>query len=147
FTAHSIPTPMARTCAYEDQLTETCRLVAEAVGAGPARWRLVYQSPSGRPSDPWLGPDILDHPAHLKARGAAAVVVPPVGFLSDHMEVLFDLDEEARLRCEALGLTLARAGTVGTHPQFVGMLRELVVERVTGAAEWRSVGRYGPGPD
>jgi ferrochelatase len=133
FTAHSIPTPMAAACDYESQLAETCRLVAAAAGVAPDRWRLVYQSRSGRPSDPWLGPDILEHLDALKAEGAPAVVVHPVGFLSDHVEVLFDLDEEAKHRCESLGLPMARAATVGTHPKVVGMLRALIVERLTGS--------------
>ncbi|MCA1686760.1 MAG: ferrochelatase, partial [Planctomycetia bacterium] len=105
FTAHSIPGSMAANCAYESQLAETSRLVAEAVGIGPDRRKLVYQSRSGRPTDPWLEPDIRDHLRDLHGRGVGAVVVHPVGFLSDHMEVLFDLDEEARQTSEALGLT------------------------------------------
>jgi ferrochelatase len=147
FTAHSIPTAMARASRYEAQLSETCRLVAEALGVRPDRWRLVYQSRSGRPTDPWLEPDILDHLADLKETGATAVVIHPVGFLSDHMEVLFDLDEEAKHRCDELGLVMARAGTVGTHPQFVAMLRELIVERVSGTAERRAVGTLDPSHD
>ena len=140
FTAHSIPGPMAASCAYEHQLNETCRMVAEAVGVGPDRWKLVYQSRSGRPTDPWLEPDILDHLRDLKGRGVRGVVVHPVGFLSDHMEVLFDLDEEARQTCESLGLTMVRSATVGTHPRFVSMLVELIRERVDGTTDRRSVG-------
>jgi ferrochelatase len=149
FTAHSIPLSMARTCDYETQLTETCRLVAGSPGVDvpPDRWRLVYQSRSGRPTDPWLEPDILDHLDALKAQGVAAVVVHPVGFLSDHLEVLYDLDEEARLKADALGLTMVRAGTVGTDPQFVRLLRELIVERLTGSSPRQAIGRFGPGPD
>jgi protoporphyrin/coproporphyrin ferrochelatase len=147
FTAHSIPLSMAGTCDYEQQLSETCRLVAAEAGVPPERWRLVYQSRSGRPTDPWLEPDILDHLGALKAEGAVAVVVHPVGFLSDHLEVLYDLDEEARIKADVLGLTMVRAGTVGTHPRFVGLLRELIVERVTGADDRRAVGRFGPNHD
>lgn len=147
FTAHSIPASMAAGCDYERQLTETCRLVAEAVGVGPERWRLAYQSRSGRPTDPWLEPDVLDHLDALQRQGDRAVVVHPVGFLSDHMEVLFDLDEEAKQKAEALGLTMVRAGTVGTHPRFVAMLRDLVIERMTGSTERPAVGRYGPNHD
>jgi ferrochelatase len=149
FTAHSIPEPMARNCRYESQLAETCRLVAEAAGVGHDRWRLVYQSRSGRPTDPWLGPDILDHLAELKRLGAPAVVVHPVGFLSDHVEVLYDLDEEARHAADGLGLVMARAATVGTHPRFVAVLRELVVERLTDTPEPArpAAGRFGPSPD
>src|SRR5262249_2950215 len=116
-------------------------------GVGPDRWALVYQSRSGRPSDPWLEPDILDHLDTLKRARAAAVVIHPVGFLSDHMEVLFDLDEEAKHRCDALALVMARSATVGTHPKFVAMLAELVKERVNAATERRAVGQYGPNHD
>ena len=87
------------------------------------RWASVYQSRSGRPEDPWLEPDILDHLKDLKQRGAARVLIHPIGFLSDHMEVLYDLDEEARLLCDELGLEMVRGRTVGTHPRFVRMLR------------------------
>jgi protoporphyrin/coproporphyrin ferrochelatase len=144
FTAHSIPAAMAANSRYVEQLAETGRLVAEAVGVGPGRWRLVYQSRSGRPTDPWLGPDIVDHLRELKGRGVADVVVDPIGFLSDHVEVLYDLDDEARRACEAIGLSMVRAGTVGTHPRFVAMLGELVEERVRGTPERRALGRYGP---
>ena len=147
FTAHSIPGSMAANCDYERQLDETCRLVAEAVGVGPGRWNLVYQSRSGRPTDPWLEPDILDHLRGLPGRGVRSVVVHPVGFLSDHMEVLFDLDEEARQTADALGLTMARSATVGTHPRFVSMLVELIRERVDNRPERRAVGRYGASHD
>ncbi|MBX6316740.1 MAG: ferrochelatase, partial [Isosphaeraceae bacterium] len=147
FTAHSIPTAMARNCDYELQLMETCRLVAETLDIAPGRWRLVYQSRSGRPTDPWLEPDILDHLRALKGRGVRDVVIDPVGFLSDHLEVLYDLDEEARRTGAELGLNVVRAGTVGTHPQFVAMLRGLIVERLTGTAERLAIGRYGPSHD
>ena len=142
FTAHSIPQSMADNCNYEKQLTETCRLVAEAAGVEPGRWNLVYQSRSGRPTDPWLAPDILDHLDDLKGQGAEAVVVQPVGFLSDHMEVMFDLDEEAMHKAGELGMAFVRAGTAGTDPAFVGMLRELIVERVEHQPDRRAVGQY-----
>ena len=146
-TAHSIPVSMALACAYETQLAETCRLAAETAGVSPERWRLVYQSRSGRPTDPWLEPDILEHLAELSRTGARDVVIHPVGFLSDHMEVLFDLDEEARLTCDKLGLTLQRAATVGTHPAFVSMLRELIQERLDPQIERRCLGSRGPSHD
>ena len=111
FTAHSLPLDMARHCAYEEQLTETCGLVAEA--AGCARWVLAYQSRSGPPHQPWLEPDVCDVLRNLKAEGAAAAVVAPVGFLSDHLEVLFDLDVEARETAEEIGLPMERAATAG----------------------------------
>lgn len=147
FTAHSIPNSMASSCDYEKQLTETCRLVAESLGIPAERWKLTYQSRSGRPEDPWLEPDIGDHLKSLAATGALSVVVMPVGFLSDHMEILFDLDEEARDIAKSLGLAMARAGTVGVHPRFVGMLRELIVERMTAGSERRAIGRYGASHD
>jgi ferrochelatase len=147
FTAHSIPSGMAAGCDYERQLTETARLVAEAAGIPADRWKLVYQSRSGRPQDPWLEPDILDHVRDLHAQGVPALAIAPIGFLSDHMEVLYDLDEEAKHLCAELGLPMARAGTAGTHPAFVGMLAELIVERLTGAPERRATGPYGPNHD
>ena len=100
FTAHSIPVAMARACRYEDQLRESARLVAEAVGVTDTA--LVYQSRSGPPQVPWLEPDILDHLRAVAARGVTDVVISPIGFVSDHLEVLFDLDVEAvRDRCRA----------------------------------------------
>ena len=98
FTAHSIPQAMAAGCAYENQLREVCRLVAENLSL--QNWNLVYQSRSGPPSQPWLEPDILKHLSDLKAEGITDVVIAPVGFISDHMEVLYDLDTEARQHCE-----------------------------------------------
>jgi protoporphyrin/coproporphyrin ferrochelatase len=132
FTAHSIPMSMARTSRYVEQLDETCRLVAAGAGISSDNYRLVYQSRSGRPEDPWLEPDILDHLDALAERGTKQVVVCPIGFVSDHMEVLYDLDEEARQKCETLGIEMARAGTAGTHPDFVRMVRDLILERVAG---------------
>ncbi|MEO1994598.1 MAG: ferrochelatase [Planctomycetaceae bacterium] len=141
FTAHSIPVSMAANCRYESQLVEASRLVAEACGVSEAQWDLVYQSRSGRPEDPWLEPDICDHLAALHARGQRGVVVLPIGFLSDHMEVLYDLDEEAQQVCQSLGLRLFRARTVGTHPRFVAGLRELIQERLYGGCDRHAVGR------
>ncbi|HZO48662.1 MAG TPA: ferrochelatase [Gaiellaceae bacterium] len=145
FTAHSIPVAMARGCAYEAQLREAARLVAEAVGV--REWAVVYQSRSGPPDVPWLGPDIGDHLAELAGDGVRNVVVSPVGFVSDHLEVLYDLDVEAAEHAVSLGLRLARAGTAGTHPAFVAALRELVQERLDPAAPRRAVGRLGPVQD
>jgi len=145
FTAHSIPVAMARNCAYEAQLRETARLVAEAVDA--RRWELVYQSRSGSPRVPWLGPDVVEHLDVLHAAGAPGVVVAPIGFVSDHLEVLYDLDIEAREHAERLALPFARAGTVGTHPAFVVAVREAIEERLDAAAPRRAVGRFGPSHD
>lgn len=142
FTAHSIPLAMARRSRYERQLAETARLVAAAAGA--THCRVVYQSRSGPPQVPWLEPDILDHLRELAARGTEDVVVAPIGFVSDHMEVLYDLDVEARELATELGLGFARAGTAGTHPAFVAMVRELVEERLDPGRERRALGRDGP---
>jgi protoporphyrin/coproporphyrin ferrochelatase len=145
FTAHSIPESMARASRYEGQLNEACRLVAE--GLEQPRWQLVYQSRSGPPTQPWLEPDIGDHLRALRAAGVEDVVIAPIGFLSDHIEVLYDLDVEARHLAAALGLNMARAATVGVHPAFVGMIRDLIAERVTGSAERRVLGTLGAGSD
>ena len=147
FTAHSIPLGMSDHCNYVSQLTETCRLIADELRLSPARWKLVYQSRSGRPGDPWLEPDILDHIRSLHDRGESSLVIAPVGFLSDHIEILFDLDEQARELCDELGMAMARAGTAGTHPRFVAMVRELVQERLGLVTERRSLGERGPSHD
>jgi ferrochelatase len=125
FTAHSIPASMARVSRYEGQLREASGRVAELAGVGS--WRLVWQSRSGPPSIPWLEPDILDA---LRAIRGGQVVIAPIGFLSDHMEVLYDLDCEARALCDELGIRMERAATVGTHPRFVQLLGDLIRERV-----------------
>ncbi len=145
FTAHSIPLSMARSSAYEVQLREASRLVAEAVGV--ASWDLVYQSRSGPPQVPWLAPDICDHLEALASRSVTDVVVLPIGFLSDHMEVLYDLDTEARQRAEGLGVNLVRARTVSTAPAYLAMLRELIVERMADRPERRALGVLGPSHD
>ena len=147
FTAHSIPGPMADASKYELQLRETARLVAEGADVAESRWQLVYQSRSGAPHMPWLEPDICDHLPALKAAGVRDVVVVPIGFVSDHMEVLFDLDEEAKLIAEQLELGYVRAPSVGTHPLFVAMLRELVQERLDPALPKRALGDLGPSHD
>jgi ferrochelatase len=131
-TAHSIPLAMAQTSKYLEQLTEVARRVA--AGAGFSGHRLVFQSRSGRPSEPWLEPDVRAALSEEAAAGATDVVVAPIGFIMDHMEVAFDLDTQAREHARALGLNMVRAGTVGTHPKFVGMIRELIEERLSGAA-------------
>jgi ferrochelatase len=106
---------------------------------------LVYQSRSGAPGQPWLGPDILEYLREVKARNlASAVVLAPIGFISDHMEVLYDLDIEARNLCDSLSLTMTRAKTVGVHPKFIAMIRELLLERINPGSEKRALG---PRPD
>lgn len=146
YTAHSIPIAMAQGCDYEKQLRETCRLVAEELGRPD--WKLVYQSRSGPASQPWLGPDILDCLREIKVQeGSSDVVVAPVGFVSDHMEILFDLDTEARELCADLGLAMVRAKTVGTHPKFIRMIRELIHERIDDNSKRLALGVLGPRPD
>jgi len=138
FTAHSIPNSMADSCRYVAQLRESCRLVAE--GAGAATWELVYQSRSGPPTQPWLEPDVCDRIRELAAAGHDGVIAAPIGFVSDHMEVLYDLDTEAADVCRSLGLHFERAATVGTAPAFVAMIRDLIAERHVGAAERPALG-------
>jgi ferrochelatase len=145
FTAHSIPQSMAKGCAYEKQLLASSRLVAEALRI--PSWRLAYQSRSGPPSVPWLEPDILDELDTLPAAGMTDVVIVPIGFVSDHMEVLFDLDHEAAERADELGLGFQRVPTAGVHPRFVTMIRELVEERMTADPQRPALGSSGPSHD
>ena len=145
FTAHSIPVAMAKMCAYEAQLRETARLVAEEVGVD--RWEVVYQSRSGSPHVPWLEPDVCDHLEALHAAGAPGVVVAPIGFVSDHLEVLYDLDVEAQEAAGRLGLPFARSRAAGTHPAFVAAIREAIQERLGPDAPRRALGRFGPSHD
>ena len=144
-TAHSIPSSMAQSCDYEKQLRETTRLVAEAVCF--EQWDLVYQSRSGPPNQPWLEPDILEHLKNLHAHGVRNVVVMPLGFISDHLEVLYDLDTEAQALADELGMRMVRAATVGTHPVFIGMLRHLIAERLSRGEEKLAIGQFGPNHD
>ena len=131
FTAHSIPQSMADTSDYQVQLLEACSLIIAGLGPSCAerRWDLVYQSRSGAPGQPWLEPDISDHLRSRRAAGAGAVVVVPVGFVSDHMEVVWDLDTQARETADEIGLSMVRAATVGTDPRFVDMIVGLALER------------------
>jgi ferrochelatase len=151
FTAHSVPETMAASSGpppgglYQAQLSEASRLIAERVG-GQHPWRLVYQSRSGPPAQPWLGPDVSDHLEELARSGARAAVLVPVGFVSDHMEVIHDLDVEAARTAERVGLRLARAATPGAHPRFVSMITELVRERMDGAAPGAMLGSLQPWP-
>jgi ferrochelatase len=144
FTAHSIPLAMASGSRYVAQLQEASRLVAE--GAGRGDWILVYQSRSGSPAQPWLEPDVNDYLRQIRGEGATDAVVVPIGFISDHMEILYDLDTEAQQIAAQIGLHLVRAATVGTHPKFVAMIRELILERI-GEAPPRALGSHGPSHD
>lgn len=146
YTAHSIPLSMAEASDYVQQLEEVRRLVSSALGH--TNDALVYQSRSGSPGQPWLEPDVLDHLREVKNRNlASGVVLAPIGFISDHMEVLYDLDVEARQLCDSLGLPMERAKTVGVHPRFVAMIRELVMERMDPQLERRAMGTLGPRQD
>jgi ferrochelatase len=137
---------MADNCDYLKQLQESSRLVAEAVGASD--WRLVFQSRSGPPQQPWLEPDVLDAIGEMDdAKKLSSLVVLPIGFVSDHMEVMFDLDEEAAQRCNERGIKMARAATAGISPNFVQMIRMLVEERLGKTDEKLSVGQFGPWHD
>jgi ferrochelatase len=147
-TAHSVPIAMNAASGpradglYAAQQQETARLVAEAVRGPGAAVDVAWQSRSGPPQVRWLEPDVNDHLRALAADGVRAVVVAPTGFVSDHMEVRWDLDEEARATADGLGLAFARAATAGTHPAFVAALRELVEEQLYGAAP-RALGSLG----
>jgi protoporphyrin/coproporphyrin ferrochelatase len=147
YTAHSIPSVLANTCDYVRQLTESCRLVSEAVGVDSSRWQLVYQSRSGRPQDLWLEPDICDHLAALCEQGVKNVIIHPIGFLSDHIEVLYDLDDEAAKAADRLGMTTVRAATVGTHPRFISLLACLIRERLDRSVPREAIGLYPPNHD
>lgn len=147
FTAHSIPVSMNDTAGpdgglYLAQHRETARLVAEAVRGPGADFDLVWQSRSGPPQVPWLEPDINDHLRALTAAGVPAVLVAPTGFVSDHLEVLWDLDNEARETAAELGLAFVRAATAGTDSEFVSGLVDLVAEQLTGRPP-ANLGRLG----
>ncbi|MFJ8001963.1 ferrochelatase [Streptomyces sp. NPDC096310] len=164
FTTHSIPTAAADTSgpaeghgdggAYVAQHLDVARLVVAAVReeTGIAYpWRLVYQSRSGAPHIPWLEPDICDHLETLSGEGVPAVVMAPIGFVSDHMEVLYDLDTEATAKAAELGLPVRRSATVGADPRFAAAVRDLVLERAAAergrAVERCALGALGPSHD
>jgi ferrochelatase len=133
---------MAASSDYEKQLRESCRLVAEQLGL--TGWRLVYQSRSGAPGQPWLEPDISDV---IRAMDPGSnLIVVPIGFISDHMEVIYDLDTEAQAIARERGIHMLRAPTAGVHPKFLEMIRELIGERL-GTAQPRSIGLYPPSHD
>ena len=145
YVAHSIPLSMAHNCDYVRQLEEVRKLISQRLQVSDDA--LVYQSRSGAPGQPWLEPDILDYLRDVKAKGlAGAVVLAPISFISDHMEVLHDLDVEARQLCESLSLPMARAKTVGVHGKFIGMIRDLILERTSGAHA-QALGSLGPCAD
>ncbi|MDA7993872.1 MAG: ferrochelatase [Pirellulales bacterium] len=129
---------MADSSDYCKQLQEASRLVVER--SGISKWKLVYQSRSGPPTQPWLEPDVCDAIRDLHEQGESQVVIVPIGFISDHMEVLFDLDTEAADLCKMLGMKMVRANTAGTDPEFVEMIRELIAERAFGFSEKAAIG-------
>ena len=135
FTAHSIPIAQASSSPYEVQLRAIAAMVASRCGF--AEHDLVFQSRSGPPEVRWLAPDIGEHIDALAARGEKKVLLVPLGFVSDHMEVVWDLDHEAKRRADAKGIQLLRAATVGTHPKLISMVRELVFERTHGGQKRR----------
>jgi ferrochelatase len=154
FTAHSIPVSMAERYPYERQLRETATAVADRVrelrGVEPTSagatesseraalerdhraidWALVYQSRSGRPEDPWLGPDVCEYLRDQAGAGLPAAVLCPIGFLCDHIEVLYDLDIEAAGVCREIGLPIARAKAVNDHPRFVDAMAGAVLDTI-----------------
>ncbi|MGR8007735.1 ferrochelatase [Streptomyces hypolithicus] len=164
FTTHSIPTASADTSgparghgdggAYVAQHLDVARLIAEAVREETGAehpWQLVYQSRSGAPHIPWLEPDICDHLEEVHTAGVPAVVMVPIGFVSDHMEVLYDLDTEATAKAAELGLPVRRSATVGADPRFAAAVRELLLERAAAergqAGERCALGALGPSHD
>ena len=159
-TAHSVPLGMAAASGsasagtarpglpggrYAAELSEASRLISERIRGGSLAHDLVYQSRSGAPGQPWLEPDISDHLRTLAKNGVPAVVVIPVGFVSDHMEVVHDLDVEAAETAASLGLPFGRAKAPGSSARFASMVRELVAERAAGAPAL-ALGDFGPAP-
>ena len=165
FTAHSLPVAAAGCSPYVRQLQESCRLVVDfleqmqrtsesderqPVGSTIERydWDIVFQSRSGPPSQPWLTPDIRDHIRLLRAEGDRSLLaIVPIGFISENMEVIYDLDIAVRALCDELGTDMIRVPVVGDHPRFVRMIRELIAERLDPAVARQSLGPLGPWPN
>jgi protoporphyrin/coproporphyrin ferrochelatase len=152
YTAHSIPLAMAARSPYERQLREACRLVTERMASGKRTeivgWDLAFQSRSGPPAQPWLGPSVAEHLRELDATGGLEdVVLAPIGFLAENMEVVYDLDVEVGEFCKELGVNMVRAPVVGNHPRLVEMIRELVLERLEPETLRLALGADGPWPD
>jgi protoporphyrin/coproporphyrin ferrochelatase len=146
FSAHSLPQSMARHARYEAQLEETCQLIGDAIEH--QRWQLVYQSNNASyGGEPWLGPDVSDALRALREDGADDVVVAPIGFVCDHLEVVLDLDVVAAQAAREIGLNLLRARTVGTHPAYISMVRELIHERMSANPVRAALGTLGPNHD
>ncbi len=157
YTAHSLPAAMAQQAPYERQLREAGRLIAEQLSRQdaaaetshyPLRWNIAFQSRSGPPSQAWLEPDIRDYLREVAAVGVVHdAVIVPLGFLAENIEVVYDLDVEVRELCDELGINMVRAAVVGSHPRFVQMVRELILERLDPSIERLSLGADGPWPD
>jgi ferrochelatase len=146
FTAHSLPESMAATSPYVEQLLDSAASAAQL--AGCEDWRLVYQSNNARyGGEPWLGPDISEALEAEAQAGRKDVIVVPIGFVCDHMEVVLDLDVDAAKRAAAAGINMVRAGTVGSHPAYIGMVRDLIVERMSGSGERLTIGTLPPKHD
>lgn len=145
FTAHSLPLSMAKQAHYQVQLQDACSLVSQELGIDS--WQLVYQSNNASYGEPWLEPDIADALQAVKESGQIDVVVVPIGFVCDHMEVVLDLDVEAKEKADALGLRMVRAGTVDDHPAYVAMVRNLIVERMAAEPERHWLGTREPTAD
>ena len=146
YVAHSIPLAAACRCSYQEQLAEACRLVSQRLNR--PGWRLAYHSRSGPPDQPWLEPDARDFVRAAAQRGNLRdVVVAPIGSICEHIEVVYDLDVELGQLCEELGINLVRAEVVGSHPRFVRMIRELVLERTEPGTARPALGTHGPAPD
>jgi len=137
FTAHSVPLSMANECRYETELQESARAIAQRLGSED--WALVYQSRSGRPSDPWLEPDICEFLKNRRNQGLRAAVLCPLGFVADHIEVLYDLDYEAKNVSQELGIVMARASAVNDHSEFLGMLVDLTQRAYSNGLRSRSL--------
>ena len=144
--AHSLPLSMAANCDYQQQLNEAAAIVNELAGMrGP--YEVVFQSRSGPPSVPWLTPDIDQRIHELAEQGTQELLVHPLGFVADHMEVLFDLDTQSAAAAKEAGVKMVRTPTVGTHPRFVSMLVDLVEEAAGLRADRPSLSKSGPRPD
>jgi ferrochelatase len=139
FTAHSIPTPMAQASQYVQELEATAALVA--IRFGVKNWRLAYTSRSGAPTDPWLEPDVCDSIRELAREGVKDVLTIPIGFIADHVEVLFDLDVEAKAAAEKAGVRFHRAKTVGDHPKFIEMIADVILQTPPSSSDSFSSGR------
>jgi len=145
FTAHSLPESMAAHAPYQAQLREAAGLAAAALGH--ERWELAYQSNNASYGEPWLAPRLEDLLEQRAKEGVEDIVVAPIGFVCDHMEVVLDLDVDAQKIAKQAGINMLRAATVGSHPAYVAMVRELIEERITPSRERRALGQYGPSHD